>query len=139
VLEDPGEQAGGGGLAVGTRDAQDPALVQHVASQPFGPRLVTAAAVEDRLDQRVATAHDVADDEHVWLEPELVRLVALDDVDAERCELRAHRRVDVAVGARDAMAGGARQCGDTAHEGPADAEDVQVHGQVAGPRSTPTR
>ena len=67
------------------------------------------------------------------------RLVALDHLDAERRELRAHRRIDVAVGARDAMARGAGQRGDAAHEGAADAEDVHVHGQEPGPRATPTR
>ncbi len=45
-------------------------------------------------------------------------------LDAERFELRAHRRIDVAVGAGDAMAGGLRDGRDAAHERAADAEDM---------------
>ena len=135
VLEDEGQHARGGRLAVRARDAEHPASLQHVLRQPFRSRDVAAAAVEQRLDQRVAAAHHVADHEHVRCELQLVRLVALDQVDAERLELRAHRRIHVAVGAGDPMAGRAGQRGDAAHERSGDADDVQVHAQPTAPRS----
>ncbi len=135
VLENPREHAAGRRLAVRAGDAEHPAVIdlQHVARQPVGPRLVALAAVEQRFDQRIATAHHVADHEHVRVQLELVGLVAFDDVDAERRELRAHRRVDVAIGAGDTVAGGARDGRDAAHERAADAEDVQVQSQPPPP------
>src|SRR5690606_8619267 len=59
-------------------------------------------------------------------------VVALGELDAEAFELRAHGRIDVRVGARDAMARRLRDRGDAAHEGAADAEDVYVHQPVTG-------
>jgi hypothetical protein len=95
--------------------------------QPLGPRLERLAAREQGLDERTAAAHDVADDEDVGPQRELVGLVAFDHVDAERRELRAHRRIDVAVRTRHAVARGACDGGDAAHERAADAENVQMH------------
>ena len=63
----------------------------------------------------------------VRLEGHLLGAVAFDQLDAERAQLLAHRRVDVGVAAGDAVAGFARQRRQPAHEGAADAEDVDVH------------
>jgi hypothetical protein len=57
-------------------------------------------------------------------------VIALDDVDAERRELRAHRRIDVAIRSGHAMAALARERGNATHEGSTDAENVQVQGQL---------
>ena len=51
----------------------------------------------------------------------------LDELDAQRLELRAHGWIDVLVGPGDAMARGLGDGGDAAHERAADAEDVNVH------------
>ena len=63
---------------------------------------------------------------------------ALDELDAQRLELRAHGWIDVLVGTGDAMTGGLGDGGDAAHEGAADAENVDVH-QVTGPRRVDCR
>ena len=60
---------------------------------------------------------------------ELHGVEALDQADAQRLELRAHRRVDVGVAAGHAVPGLAGDGGNAAHEGAADAEDVDVHGE----------
>jgi hypothetical protein len=58
----------------------------------------------------------------------LVGAKALDQLDAQGPQLVAHRRVDAGVAAGDAVAGLAGQRRHAAHEGAADAEDVDVHG-----------
>ena len=72
-------------------------------------------------------------------ERELVGAVAFDQLDAERAQLIAHRRVDVGVAAGDAVAGFARERGEAAHEGAADAEDVDVHGAAGEQGRCPER
>ena len=109
------------------RDGRDLAPAQHVLGQPLRARDVRQAAVQQALDDGLAAAHDVADDDHVGVQVELRGVVALDQRDALRLELRAHRRVDVGVRTGDAVARGARERRDAAHERAADAEDVQVH------------
>jgi len=46
---------------------------------------------------------------------------AFDQLDAERLQLLAHGRIDAGVAAGDAVPGGARQGGQTAHESAANA------------------
>ena len=135
VLEDPGQERRGRRLAVGARDREHPAVLEYLARQPFRTGDVRQRAVEQRLDHRLAARHDVADHHDIGGRVELRGLVACEHLDAELLELRAHRRVELAVGAGDAMAGGARNGGDPAHESAADAKDVQVHGtaQPGGP------
>ena len=70
-------------------------------------------------------------------ELELLGAVALDQLDAERGELVAHRRIDVGVAAGDAVAGLACDRSEAAHEGAADAENVQVHRTILGSANTP--
>jgi hypothetical protein len=87
-----------------------------------------ADRVEDFLQQRIAARNGIADDEQVGRQAGLGGVVALDQFDALSLELGAHRRIDIGIAARHAMAGRPRQQGDAAHEGAADAEDVDVHG-----------
>ena len=109
------------------RDGRDLAPAQHVLGEPLRARHVRHAAVQQPLDERLAARHDVADDDDVGLQVELRGIVAVDQLDALGRKLRAHRRVDVGVGAGHAMPRGARERREAAHEGSAYAEDVQVH------------
>ncbi len=65
TLQDPGEQRGSRGLAVGTGDGEHPLAGQHVLGEPLRSRRVGAAGVEDRFKQRIAARNRVADHEHV--------------------------------------------------------------------------
>src|SRR3546814_15843675 len=67
------------------------------------------------------------------------RLVALHERDAERFELRRHRRPGIGVGTGDRMTGFARDRRDAGHEGAADAEDMDAHvaAQPPAPNSMP--
>src|SRR5690606_36203594 len=94
---------------------------------------VALAPLEDGLHERVAPRHDVADDPEVGPQRELAGLVALDQLDAERAQLVAHRGIDIRVAAGDAMPRLPGDRRDAAHEGAADAEDVDVQGLAGSP------
>ena len=127
VLQDPRQERGGRGLAVGAGDREHPASFQHLARQPLRPRGIRQAELEQRFDHRLAARHHVADQHHVRGRRELRGVEAFGHRDAERLQLRAHGRVDIAIRAADAEARGAGQGGDAAHERAADAEDMNVH------------
>jgi len=88
---------------------------------------VRQAAVQDFFDERVPARHHVADDVQVRVQVHLFGPVTLDQLDALGFELGAHRRVDVGVAPGDAVAGLFGQHREAAHEGAADAEDMDVH------------
>ena len=127
ALEDPGEHRRRSGLPVGTGHRDHVLARQHVLGEPLRTGDVPLAAVEDRLHERVAPCHHVADHPEVGGEGRLVGTVAFDDLDRLRGELRAHRRIHVRVAAGYAVPGVAREQRDAAHEGAADPEDVKVH------------
>ena len=127
LLQDPGEHRRRGRLAVRAGDGQHVAALEHVLGQPLRAADVGQAVVEDGLHQRIAARDRVADDEQVGRQRHLVGAVAVDQLDAEGAQLVAHRRVDVGVAAGHLVAGLARERGETAHEGAADAEDMDVH------------
>jgi hypothetical protein len=108
-------------------DRQHPAVLEHLARQPFRAGGIGNVFVQQRFDHGLAARHDIADDDDVRLRAQLGRLEPFDHLDPESFQLRAHRRVDVAIGAGDTMAGGARDGGDAAHERAADAQDMHVH------------
>src|SRR5262249_2514076 len=83
--------------------------------------------VEDFLHQRIAARDHVADHEQVRLERDLARVEALDELDALRLQLGAHRRIDVRMAAGEAVARLLGDPGNAAAERAADAEDVDVH------------
>ena len=128
LLEHPGQHRGGGGLAVGAGHRQHMAAGQNMLGQPLRAAGVGQPGVEDGLHQRIAARHHVADDELVGLQRQLLGAETFQQLDAERLQLLAHRRVDVGVAARHPVTGLAGDGGDAAHEGAADAEDVDVHG-----------
>ena len=127
ALENPGEHAGGRRLAVGARDREHPTIAQYFAREPLRTRFERNLPLEQRLDHRRTASHDVADHHHIGRGLELRRLETLDDFDAERRELRAHGRINVAVRPGHPMARGLGDRRDAAHEGAADPENVYVH------------
>ena len=129
--QDPGEHRCGRRLAVRSRDGQHVAPAQDVFRQPLRARDERQLPIEDRLHQRIAAGDHVADHVQVGAQLELARFETLDQFDAGFRQLVAHRRVHVGVAAADAMAGGTGELRQPAHEGAADAEDVDVHGGFA--------
>ena len=129
VLEDPGEHRRRRRLAVRAGDGEHPAAVQHVLGEPL-----RAATCRRSRASRIASISglprviDVADDEHVGLRAaSCAGVVAFDQLDAERRELRRSSADRRWRRSRSRVAGLARERGDAAHERAADAEDVQVH------------
>ncbi len=89
VIEDPREHRRRAGLAVRAGDREHEAVREHMIAQPFGAGRVREAAVEDRLDQRIAARDDVADDEQIGVGRdtfELRRIVAFGQRDPERTQ-----------------------------------------------------
>ena len=132
ALEDPREHRGRRRLAMRAGHGEHMAVLQHVLGEPLRAARVRDASIEDRLDQRVAAGDDVADDEQIGFQRELRRVVAFDQFDAERAQLIAHRRVHAFVATGDAVTRFARKRREPAHEGPADAENVNVHASILG-------
>ena len=127
LVEDPRQHGRGRGLAMRAGHGQHMTAEKHVFGQPLRAAGVGRAGVEDRLHQRVAARHHIADDEHVGRKRELVRVKALDQFDAQGVQLLTHRRIDTGIAASDLVAGLARERRQAAHESAADAEDVKVH------------
>ena len=100
---------------------------QHLFGQPLRAAGVGRAGVEDGFHQRIAACDHVADDEDVGLEGHLFGAEAFDQIDTQRAQLLAHRRIDIGIAAGDAVPGFACQRRQPAHEGAADAQNVDVH------------
>ena len=128
ALEDRREHRRSRRLAVRARHREYVLAGEHVLGEPLRSGDQRLPAIEDLFHQRVAARHDVPDDPEVGRERDLLRAEPVDDLDAERGELRAHRRVDPGVAAGDARAGRTGERSEPAHEGAADAENVKVHG-----------
>src|SRR5690349_18947534 len=99
---------------------------QHMLRQPLRPRDVALAPAEDRLHQRIAASYHIADHPEIRRDGDLIFAESLAKLDAERLELIAHRRVDIGIAAGHAIARGARDRRDAAHERAANTEDVEV-------------
>ena len=91
------------------------------------PGNIGVALVQNALDQGPTPAHDVADHPQVRIQSELVRFVALDQMDALAGELGAHWRIDVGVTSCDSMARSLGDHGNASHESAANAENVDMH------------
>ena len=111
---------------MGAGHGQHVAARQHVLGQPLRAAGVGQAGVEDRLHQRVAAREHIADHVQIGADRQLFGVEALDQLDALGFELGAHRRVDVGIRAFHVQPELARQRGNAAHEGAADAENMNV-------------
>ncbi len=141
-LQNPGEHGGGGGFAVGARHGDDVPALQHVFGQPLRAAGVGVSGVQNGFHQRkfraaiglAGAADHVAHHEHVGGQCQLVGTKALDQFNAEGAQLVAHGWIDAAVAAGNPVTGCARQRCQTAHEGAANTENVNVHGWILGGR-----
>ena len=113
------------------RHRQHPLPAQHVFRQPLRAGGVRQSAIEYFFHQRIAARDHVADHANIGIQIELIDAVTFDEFDALCRELRAHRRIHIGVATGDLVSGSARDGRDAAHEGAANAEDVNVH-DVAG-------
>ena len=129
AFEYPGHHGAGRGLAMRSGNGHDVAPRQQVFADPGRTGGKRRAAVEHGFEERIAARHHIADDEAVRRQRQLLGAIALDQFDAGRAQLIAHRRIDRGIAAGDAMPGSLRKTRNAAHEGAADSQDVQVHGQ----------
>src|SRR5690606_20078278 len=93
---------------------------------------VRDARVEQMFDRGITARQRVADDHEIRRAcrggvTEMLRAITGMQGDAEPFELGAHRRIHILVGARNLVTQLARERRDAAHEGSADAEDVDAH------------
>jgi len=128
VLQYPGQHRCRGGLAMRARHGNHPAAAQHIFGEPLRAGNERQPAVEDGFHQRVATGDHVADHPDVRRQCNLTGVVTLHEPDTGRRQLVAHRRIDVGITSGDAMATGQRELRQATHEGAADTEDVDMHG-----------
>ncbi len=126
VLEDPRQHARGRRLAVRAGHRQHPTIAQYVFGKPRRPGIVRTPGIEERFDDRLAARQRVADDHMVHAAFHRC-VVALHERDAKLTELRAHRWVDVLIGAGHVVPGFLRDGGDSSHECAADTENVNAH------------
>ena len=127
MLENPSKEGCGRRFAVRARNRQHPASLQYLAREPLRAGSLGDVALEERFDDRLAARHDVADDHDIGPRRQLGGFETLDELDAERCQLRAHRRIYVVVGTGDTMARRLREGCNPGHEGTGNAENVDVH------------
>ncbi len=106
--------------------------MQNPFGQPLRSRRVRDAAIEHRLDHGTAAAQCVSDHHDIGPIIQLLRTVALRQLDPEGLELVAHGRINVAIRSRDAKSGGLGNGGHASHEGPGDPQDVHVLSHEAG-------
>ena len=112
------------------------ATAQHMLAEPLRATGIGQAGVENRFHQRILrasvgqarAADDVADDEHVGPQADLVGVIAFDQFYAQGAQLVAHRGIYAGIAAGHAVARFARECGESAHEGAANPQYMYVHG-----------
>ena len=142
ALQQEGDEARGGGLAVRARHHQRAALAQERLGQERGLAGVALAPVEHRLDLGVAARERVPDHHQVGVARHVRLRVGRAHVDSERLELGGHRRVDVLVRAGDAVAPLAQQACERRHRRSADGAEVDLHSTGASSilkRASPLR
>jgi len=125
-LVNPGEHAGGGGLAVGAADDEALAVGEEFVVDERGHRRHRDALVEDDFELRVAARDGVADDDEVGCGLEVGGAVGLEDGDALGAELVGHGWVGGGIRARHAVAVDTEHAGEGGHGRAADADEVDV-------------
>ncbi len=123
---DPGEHAGGGGLAVGSADDETLAVGEEFVVDEGGHGGHGDAGVEYEFEFGVAARDGVADDDEVGTRVEVGGAEGLHDGDAQLAELVGHGWVRGGVGAGDVVSLGAQHAGEGGHRGAADADEVDV-------------
>ena len=104
--------------------------------QPLRAGHIRQALIKNRLHQRHATLDHIANHVKVGLQLGLFGVKAADQRNAHGLQLGAHRRVNIAVTAGDGVAGCLGQGGNAAHEGAANAKNVNMHdGSESGKQS----
>ena len=120
------------------RHGQHVAALQDVLGQPLRAAGVGQAGIQNRVHQRkfgaavrqTRPADDVADDEHVGLQCQLLGTKTLDQINAQRAQLLAHRRINARVATGDFVPRLARQRGHAAHKGAANSQDMYMHSVI---------
>ena len=132
-IQNVGDHAGRGGLAVRAGCRDHPSPRQHRIAQPLGAGRVRQAAAQHMLDGRMAARQlGVADHHQGWWRAHLAGREALENLDVRGGQLVAHGRIDGAVEAAHLVALFAGEQRQAAHQGAADAEKVEA-GQAASP------
>ena len=90
---------------MGSGDSEHMLAGKHLFGEPLRAGDVALAGVEDRFHQRIAPGDDISDHPDVGAKRELLGAEPLGELDAERAQLVAHRRIDVGIAAGDAIAG----------------------------------
>ena len=127
VFEYPGQHGRGGRLAMRAGHGQYPLVAQDVFADPLRAGHIRQAAVEDFFHQRVTARDDIANHIQIRVQLGLFGIKALDQFDSLRFQLGAHRRIHVGIATGDFMAGFLGQHGQAAHEGTANAENMNMH------------
>ena len=124
VLEDPGQQRSGGGLAVRAGDDQRALAANEEVLQQLRQRAIAQLVVQHVLRLRVAARNGVADDDQVGLVREVLLRVARDDLDLPVRQEGGHGRIDVLVRAGDLDALFLHRGGGRSHGRAADADEM---------------
>jgi hypothetical protein len=123
---DPGRDGRGRRLAMGPRHHQRAAALQEEAGEGLRHGEVGDLPPLHLHRLHVVAADGVADHHQVGPRLEVDRVVAHGRPDAGALEQRAHRRIERAVGAADAMALLLQQTGQRRHPGTTDRQKVNV-------------
>ena len=119
------------GFPVRAGDRQHPFVAQDIVADPLRPGHVGQSSIQDFFHQGITARHDIADHEQIRLQADLLRAEAFDQLDTLCLQLRAHRWIDVRIAAGDLVSGLFGQHRKPAHEGAADAENVDMHCAVS--------
>lgn len=112
---------------MGAGNGQHPPVFQYVLADPLWAGHVRQAAVQDFLHQRIAARYHIANYKQIRVQLDLLGVKPLNQLDALGCQLGAHWWVNVGVAAGDGVAGFLGQYSQAAHEGAANAEDMDMH------------
>jgi hypothetical protein len=103
-------------------------VLQRAAKRPVG-FVDSAVMLNAKLRPGVTLLHMVAMTRSLG---ELLSAKAFDQFDAQGAELLAHGRIDPAVATGHLMPAFPGQCGQAAHESPANTQNMNVHGSILG-------
>ena len=129
VFENPGQQGGGGGLAVSAADHEAALALDDLALEQLRHRHVGPLALQQGLQFLVAARDGVADDVEVGGRRQRFGAVALRHRDAGLAQHVRHRRIHLLIRPRNRVAEGAQGDGGGAHGRAADADEMEMFGR----------